>query len=476
MLEKIKNLEHNSLSLEAVDNWEYLNKCIFEYGNEFLQKIPKLPTYVAEDHSKLLEELPLSENPKPIEACLENIKKSVDISGINPTSGGHLGYIPGGGIPIAALGDYIAALTNRYSGVYFASPGAVRMENILIEWMAQIMGYPQNSGGNLTSGGSIATLIAVTTARKAHGLRGRDFEHCVVYTTSYTHHSAIKAIGIIGMEECTIRKIGVDDSYRMCPDSLKEAIKNDKKSGKIPWLLVSSAGNTDTGMVDPLDVVGDIAKQEGLWHHVDAAYGGFFALVSECDDVLKGLHNSDSIIIDPHKGLFIPYGSGAVLIKDSQKMRAAHSYQANYMQDADLRETSPADVSPEFSRHFRGLRLWLPLQILGIKVFREALEEKILLARYFYHEIQKINGIEIGPFPDLSIVIFRYIPKRGDANNFNQALVKSIQSSKSIFVTSTLVNDKFVLRLAVLSARTHVRHIDLLITMIDKYIKDIKEI
>ena len=460
--------------LESLDDWQHMNNSVFQYGREFLEKVPNLPTYESKDNSQILEQMPISETPRTLEECIQNLKQSVDFSGINPTSPGHMGYIPGGGLPVSALGDYLAALTNRYSGVYYASPGAVRMENMLLEWIAKEIDYPLSSGGNLTSGGSIAGLIAVTTARKAHDLKARDFEKCVVYTTAYTHHSVTKAIGIIGMEECITRTIATDAHYRMQPQALQQAIRNDKKAGHIPWLVVSTAGNTDTGMVDPLQEIGEIAQQQGVWHHIDAAYGGFFALVEECkQNALQGLSQSDSIVLDPHKGLFLPYGSGAVLIKNRKQMKAAHSYQANYMQDADLRETSPADVSPEFSRHFRGLRLWLPLQIFGVQAFRDALEEKILLARYFYREIQKVQGFEVGPYPDLSIVIFRYVPPRGDANEFNKKLIKKIQNSRCIFLTSTLVDEKFVLRLAVLSIRTHMEHIDKLIQMLKKYVRKI---
>ena len=172
---------------------------------------------------------------------------------------------------------------------------------------------------------------------------------------------------------------------------------------------------------------------------------------------------SDSIVMDPHKGLFLPYGSGAVLVKDSKKLLDAHYYMPNYLQDTfDSREElSPADLSPELTKHFRGLRLWLPLKALGLKPFRAALEEKILLAQYFYKKIQQLDGFEVGPYPDLSVVTYRYIPSKGDVNEFNKKLVHEIHKDGRVFLSSTIVDDKFTLRLAVLAFRTHLETIDL---------------
>ena len=181
----------------------------------------------------------------------------------------------------------------------------------------------------------------------------------------------------------------MDDCYRMRPDALAQAIAADRAQGLRPWLLVASAGTTDVGAIDPLDELAEIAGRERCWFHVDAAYGGFFLLTESGPSLLRGIERSDSVVLDPHKGLFLPYGSGIVVVRDAAPLVAAHSHTGDYMQDAlrEPEEVSPADVSPELSKHFRGLRMWLPLILLGTAPFRAALEEKLLLARYFHREV-----------------------------------------------------------------------------------------
>jgi glutamate/tyrosine decarboxylase-like PLP-dependent enzyme len=195
---------------------------------------------------------------------------------------------------------------------------------------------------------------------------------------------------------------------------------------------------------------------------VDGAYGAFFSLCSEGKEVLRGMEASDSMVMDPHKTLFLPYGTGAVLVKDRQKLYASHNAEADYIESIldEVGELSPADVSPELTKHFRGLRLWLPLKLLGVAPFRAALSEKIRLARYFYEEIQKVDGFEVGPYPDLSVVTYRYLPKHGDADAFNNRLTQAIQQDGRVFISSTRVGGKIVLRLAVVCFRTHLDDIN----------------
>jgi glutamate/tyrosine decarboxylase-like PLP-dependent enzyme len=392
---------------------------------------------------------------------------------LNPASGGHLGYIPGGGIYYSALGDYLAAIFNRYSGIYFAGPGAVRMEHMLIDWMSEIVGLPKTAGGNLTSGGSIANLIGIVAGRDAQNIKAKDFDQSVIYLTAQVHHSVDKAIRIAGLKECVLRYIPMDLNYRMDALQLERQIAADKKSGLNPFLIIASAGTTDTGSVDPLMVIAQISKQNNLWLHVDGAYGAFFVLCDDGKKILRSMEEADSLVMDPHKGLFLPYGSGAVLVRDKQKLFDSFWYQANYMQDAlkAQDELSPADISPELTKHFRGLRLWLPLKLVGVAPFRAALEEKLLLARYFYDEIKKIEGFEVGPFPDLSVVTYRYVPKNGDANKFNEMLVKEVQKDGRVFLSSTMLDGKYILRLAVLSFRTHLDTINLTLQILKEKIR-----
>ncbi len=472
MLKKIKQLEKQARRLEpSAKERKAIRDKVINYTEDFLNNIYDRKAFViSEDKGIGIYDSPVSEKPVKIDKALKLIKENVDTPNLNPASGGHLGYIPGGGIYISSLADYMADVTNRFAGVFFASPGAVRMENMLIRWMCDLTGYPKSAGGNLASGGSVANLIAVTTARDAKKLKSNNYHKAVVYLTKHTHHCIDKALRISGMHDCVKRYIPLDEKFRMIPSEIERTIKEDKKKGLIPWLVIASAGTTDIGAIDPLIQIGKIAKRNNLWCHIDAAYGGFFILSETVKKKLIGLNLSDSIVIDPHKGLFLPYGLGVVLVKDVRHLAAAYYYQANYMQDAlsAADELSPADLSPELSKHFRGLRLWLPLKIHGLKPFRAALEEKLLLAKYFYEKIKNTEGFEAGPEPELSIVTFRYVPKKGNANKFNEMLLKEIHTDGRVFLTSTIINKKFTFRLALMAFRTHLATIDLTINILNE--------
>ncbi len=464
MLERIKALEQESRKLEPSSQQRAAwNNRVQAYADDFLDHIYDAKTYtVSEDYGKDLLKLEIGEEPREMPELLDALRENVDNIGLNPAGSGHFGYVPGGGIFPAALGDYLAAVTNRYAGIFFGSPGAVRMENQLIRWMCDLIGYPEGSLGNLASGGSIANLIAITTARDFKNIKSRDVENAVIYLTHQVHHCVQKALRIAGLREAQIHYVPMNETYHMDANALREQVARDKAAGLRPFLVVASAGTTDTGVVDPLDAIADVAEEYDLWFHIDAAYGGFFMLLDEMKPIFKGVERSDSLAIDPHKGLFLPYGLGAILIKNVEATFQTHRYVANYMQDA-LKladELSPADLSPELTKHFRGLRMWLPLHLLGLKPFRAALAEKIWLCRYFYERVQEL-GFEVGPYPDLSIMIYRYVPEDGNANEFNEQLIAYVQQDGRVFLSSTMIDGTFWIRLAVLCFRSHLAQVNL---------------
>jgi aromatic-L-amino-acid/L-tryptophan decarboxylase len=468
-IDKIQELERTARELEpSPELRKAARDGVINYTEKFIDNIETIPAFITErDSSKVLSNLSVGENPKPLNEVLETLQTGLDVSGLNPASGGHLGYIPGGGIYYSSLGDYWADITNRYAGIYFAGPGAVRLENSLIKWVAGLVGYPENCAGNLASGGSIANLSAIVAARDFQKISSEKIKQAVIYVSSQAHHCIFKAIRIAGLGECIIRYLPLDEGYRIKPDALEALIAEDLQQNRIPFLVIASAGTTDVGAVDPLESIGNIAKKHNLWYHIDAAYGGFFILTEHGKQTLKGIELSDSVVLDPHKGLFLPYGLGMVLVKNREALMVSQYYQANYMQDAlsASEELSPAELSPELTKHFRGLRLWLPLQLLGLKPFRACLEEKLLLARYFYDEIKKI-GFETGPYPDLSVASYRFIPKKGDVNAFNKKLMDEIVKDGRVFISSTMLEDRFMLRLAVLSFRTHLSTINILLDLL----------
>ncbi|WP_424963776.1 pyridoxal phosphate-dependent decarboxylase family protein [Ekhidna sp.] len=472
MIEKIKSLEKIARELEPEkETQEELTQKVINHSDDFLANLSDEKAFFQNPEPKDQDQL--SEAPTAIEELLKCLRSNVEYDGINAASGGHMGYVPGGGLYPSALGDFLAAMSNKYAGIYFPAPGAARMENMLIRWMNELMSFPSGATGNLTSGGSISNLIAVVTAREAAEVRASHFDKLVVYLSDQAHHSLQKALRIAGLGEAHLRYLPVDSEFRIDISTLDATIAKDRDSGLIPFFINASLGTTNTGTIDPIDSMATIARRHKVWFHVDAAYGGFFRMLPEIREKTKGIEKADSITLDPHKSLFLPFGTGAVLIKDLKSVYKAHRYTADYLQDLvdSDSEVNAADVSPELTKHFRGLRMWLPLKLFGLKPFRAALEEKMLLAQYFRKQIKKEDGFEVAPVPDLSITMFRYIPADGDANAFNEKLIKAIQDDGRIFLSSTSIHGIFWIRVAIVVFRTHKDKIDLLLSIIKEKVR-----
>ncbi len=433
---------------------------VLAYAERFLDALPRLPAYkVTEEKGRAIRDVHFSDEGRPVEEVLELIAKHVDGPGLNPSSGGHLAYVPGGGLYASSLADYISAVTNRYAGVFFSSPGAVRVEHQVTRWTADVVGFPADAGGTLTSGGSVANLACLAAARDSRGLKARDFERTVVYLSSQTHHCVAKALRVLGMGECVKRYVPLDAGFRMRPDALAAQVEADRYLGLNPWVVVASAGTTDVGALDPLDAIADVATKYGLWYHVDAAYGGYFMLIPAMRPRFRGIERADSTVLDPHKTLFLPYGLGVALVRDAETLLAAFKSDAPYLQDTHLErdELSPADLSPELTRHFRGLRLWLPLLVHGIAPFRASLEEKLLLTEWLRTELGRL-GWETGPEPDLSIITYRWAPAGASSeelDRINARVVDLVRRDGRVFVSSTTIDGRYMIRFAGLTHRTH---------------------
>jgi aromatic-L-amino-acid/L-tryptophan decarboxylase len=475
--QQLSKLEPLSKSLEtSLEQRNRVNAFAFDYAERFYNSIKDKNAYQAFDSTvNELLKIPLAEEGAGAENVVSFIEEKIITPGLNSASGRNFGYIPGSALPYAAIGDYLAAVTNRYASVYSSSPGAVLLEAQLINWMAGLVGYASGYGGYLASGGSIANLTAVVAARDYAGIKGADYPRVVVYLTSQTHHCVDRALNISGLGECIRRYIPIDSGFRMIPEKLNRQITRDADNGLIPWMIVASAGSTDIGAVDPLDEIGSVAQSKKLWFHVDAAYGGFFLLTKEGKKKLAGIEMSDSVVLDPHKSLFLPYGTGALLVKDVGTLTSSHAYHANYMKHAaaDTGVCSPADISPELTKHFRALRMWLPLKLHGIKAFRSALEEKLLLADYLWHEFRQMEDIEVSSPPQLSIFMFRWVPKGGDPGLMNRKLHNALLQDGRVFLSTTEVNGIFYFRVAVLSVATHLEEAEILLKTVKETIAEL---
>jgi len=375
----------------------------------------------------------------------------------NAAGPGYLAYIPGGGIFHSAVADLIADSVNRYIGVCAAAPALVQLEANVVRWFAEIIGMPAGSGGVLTSGGSLANFTAIVTARRAK--LPDDFLRGTLYCSDQIHHSFQKAANLAGFPYANVREIASDGKFRIRLDVLEEAIERDRAAGFTPFLVAGSAGTTNTGAVDDLTALARIAREQSLWFHVDGAYGAFFMLTERGRAVLRGIEQADSIILDPHKTLFLPFGTGALLVRDVRLLRAAHTSHADYlpeMQEAD-ELVDFCELSPELSRDFRGLRVWLPLKLFGIEPFRQQLDEKLDLIEVAREGLAAIDGIEIVAEPELTILAFRH--KDLD----NRALLERINARKRVMLTPGIVNGTFVIRVCIVSHRTHRDRIEMLL-------------
>ncbi len=442
------------------------------HADRFLDGLREGPGYYPPTGSPEITGLDFRGSGRPIGELLELVQREVEEQGLNPASPRDFGWVPGGGVYEAALGDYLAAVGNEFAGYYPASPGATLLENRMVEWIAELVGYSAGSGGTLTSGGSTAGLTAVIAARDARGLRARDFPRAVVYVSNQEHYSVRKAVHLAGLREARVRTLPVNRRYRLIPEALQQQVARDRNAGLIPWLVVTSAGTTNTGAVDPLAAVCDIAAAENLWHHVDAAYGGFYLLVPARRALFDGIERADSVVLDPHKSLFLPYGLGAVVLRDAAHLDTFR-FDAAYLVDETQPAPSPSERSVELTRHFRAMRMFLPLALHGRAAFAAALEEKWVLARVLQEELAQWPGIEVGPAPELSTMCFRWAPpglspEATDAAN--RRLLERFHADGRIFFTATVLDGRFWMRPSLGIFRTHLRHVDEFLTLLREFL------
>jgi len=417
-----------------------------------IESLPQQPAHNTEGAAEFARTLiePLPQKGEAYEVILDRLFEEYIPRSFNAPGPGYLAYIPGGGIFFSAIADLISDAVNRYVGVFAAAPALAQLEANVVRWLCEIVGYPAGAGGVLTTGGSLANFSAIVAARRA--LLGDDFMNATLYCSDQVHHSFQKSANLAGFPYANIREIASDEKFRMRIDALEVAIVSDRKSGKRPFLVVGSAGTTNTGAVDDLAAIARVAHANDMWFHCDGAYGAFFVLTERGRAAMRGIEQADSVVLDPHKTFFLPYGTGGLIVRDAKTLRRAHSLHADYlpqMQEEDLADF--CEISPELSRDFRGLRVWLPLKMFGIEPFRQQLDEKLDLTDYATAELRRIKDIEIVAEPQLSIVAFRL---KG-SNDLNREFLQRINAKQRVMVTPTIIKDQFIIRICVVSFRTH---------------------
>jgi aromatic-L-amino-acid decarboxylase len=420
------------------------------------------------------------EDGRPLGELIELIDRAA-AKGINTANGGLFGFVPGGGLVSAGIADLIADVLNRFTGQSTPAPGLVALETDILRWMSELFCLPTEARGILTTGTSMATLSALITARTS--LLPNDFLRGVMYVTNQTHAHVAKAARLLGFLPEAVRIVGCDERQRMDPGALHAAVVADKAKGLLPFFVVASAGTTNTGAVDPMSAIADVAVIDGLWMHVDAAYGGFFQLTNRGKQRLRGVELADSIALDPHKGLFLPFGTGCLLVRNGQLLREAHSGgDPDYLQDL---QGSPlpdfSDYGPELTRDFRGLRVWLPLHLHGVEAFRSALNEKLDLAQLAYEKLSAVSELIMLEPPDLSIIGFRMNSQAVAGGHDTAAgdeataeLLRRINAEGRVMLSSTRLSGRLVVRMCVLHHRADEAKVEEAIDAIQRHAADLR--
>jgi aromatic-L-amino-acid/L-tryptophan decarboxylase len=390
---------------------------------------------------------------RPLAELLDVLDRAAS-KGMNLPSPGFMAFTPGGGLVAAAIADLVADVLNRYTGVAFPAPALVALETDVLRWTADLFGMPDSTMGTLTTGASIATLSAVVTARQARF--AGDFRRGTAYVSDQAHPCVAKALRLAGFPRDAVSAVPSDADQRMDVRALELAVAADRAADRHPFLVVGTAGTTDTGAVDPLSSIADVAVREGLWFHVDAAYGGYFQLTRRGRDRLHGAGRADSLVVDPHKGLFLPFGTGCLLVRQGELLRRAHGADPAAIRQ-DLQDTGLADFadySMELSRDFRGLRLWLPLHLHGVEAFRSALDDMLDLAELLHAELSHDPRLAVTGRPQLSTVTFRCRVADPDAaDDATRELVRRVNDERRVYLSSTRVDGRYAGRVCILNHR-----------------------
>lgn len=422
-----------------------------------VDRLPDAPAWGPPPDPGLLAALSAAppDSPRDPDALLDLVERAASHA-LETAGPGYLAYIPGGGVLSSALAGMLAAGLNRFTGKVMTAPALVALEESVLRWMCDLFAFPPGAQGLLTTGGSMSNLIALVAARTRHA--ERQVDRATVYVGEHAHASLAKAARTAGLAREHVRVVRSMPDLRMDAGDLRARVASDLAAGLVPVCISAAAGTTNTGTVDPLAEVAAVAREHGIWFHVDGAYGGLFQLTERGRDRLGGIELADSITLDPHKALFLPYGLGAVVVRDRGALRGAFAEEAHYMQDLGGAEALPDldELTPELTRDFRGLRLWLPLHLHGVDAFRRQLDEKLDLARTVYEALAADERLELPWSPDLSVVVFRL---RGGDDAAQLRLLERINASRRILLSSTRLGGAVWLRVAVLSFRTHAERI-----------------
>ena len=409
---------------------------------------------------------PLPQTGQPAEAVLQAVRERILPRPFGNSHPRFFAFINATADPLGIVADYLAASMN--SNCWGGDHAAIHVEKQVLKWLAAILGLPEASEGILTSGGSMANFTALATARRAMapGVRETGFagtEPLVVYVSDEVHNCVDKAVDLLGIGWRQLRKIPTDDRYRIRVDLLKQAIADDRRAGRKPAIVVGNAGTVNTGAIDPLDELAGLAAAEGLWLHVDGAYGAMAAVSQRLKPLFRGLERADSVAADPHKWLYVPYEAGAALVREPGRMAEAFERPAPYLvHDPDSPVRGPVSFNergPELSRGFKALKVWMGLKRHGVTGYAAAVDHDVAMARELAECVSAHPDFELLAPPVLSIVGFRYRPRDKDLDeatlaSLNRRIVNQLVGSGAFFLAPTLLKGTTAMRVAIVNFRT----------------------
>ena len=450
---------HFDLSLEEMKSYGYkIVDLIAEHWDTLKDKKPVTSATRKEMDNLFLQEAPntgMNAN-EVLDFVMDNvIPNSTVIS--HPKS---YSFVPGPSNFISTMADSLATGFNVFSGGWVASPAAAELEIVTMNWLLKMFNFPVEKGGGIfTSGGSMANLTALVTARRIKC--GDDFSKAVIYLSDQAHSSNIKAIRVLGFKKEQIRILPTDIEFRISINKLKNAIAKDRLEGLQPFCFIASAGTTNTGTVDPLDDIADICEAENLWFHIDGAYGGAAILSKKGARALRGIERADSLTVDPHKWFYQPYEIGCLLVKDSSWLSSTFSEKPEYLRDIEGNESEINfyDYGIQLTRRFRALKFYMSIKTYGLDTFKKAVSYNIQLADDVEDILRKSRSWEIISPATLAVINFRYNPiglnlSEKEIDVLNQKISKRVMESKEALLVTTILNKQVVLRMCLINPKT----------------------
>jgi glutamate/tyrosine decarboxylase-like PLP-dependent enzyme len=404
---------------------------------------------------------PPPEEGAEFDALLDTLRADVLAYAAREPHPGFMGYVPGCPTFPAVLGDWLATGYNVFAGVWPVAEGPNALELAVLEWFRAWIGMPQGTGGLLTNGGSGATLTAIVAAR--HAVVGDDaarLPRLTLYTSDQAHSAVLRAAWIAGVPRAQVRVLPTDESYRLRVADVRAAVAADRAAGLVPLAVVVSAGTTNTGAVDPLDEVADFCEAEGIWLHADAAYGGFAALTARGERLLAGLGRCDSVALDPHKWLFVPFECGCLLAREPARLRAAFQVMPDYLRDVAPGEerVNFADYGEQLTRQSRALKVWLGVRYFGLAALRAEMDRAMDLAAHAERLVRVEPLLEVLSPAQLGVLCFRVRPPGVDhpaaLDALNERVNTAVRAAGRYLASSTRLRGTLSLRLCVLGYRT----------------------